>query len=125
MSDLVYDSYNGKMVEKNTYKALKDLRAAAKKDGIDTKKLLRVASGYRSDKVQAGLYKGDSTYVARPGNSPHRTGRTVDLSMSYPINSHYIKQLKTTKEYKWLLKNAKKFGFYNYPVEPWHWEYNP
>jgi hypothetical protein len=22
-------------------------------------------------------------------------------------------------------KNAVRFGFYPYPKEPWHWEYNP
>jgi LAS superfamily LD-carboxypeptidase LdcB len=25
--------------------------------------------------------------------------------------------------YRWLLANAGRFGFLNYPFEPWHWEW--
>ena len=25
--------------------------------------------------------------------------------------------------YRWLVANAARFGFVNYPFEPWHWEW--
>jgi LAS superfamily LD-carboxypeptidase LdcB len=25
--------------------------------------------------------------------------------------------------YRWLMANADRFGFVNYPFEPWHWEW--
>jgi D-alanyl-D-alanine carboxypeptidase len=28
-----------------------------------------------------------------------------------------------TPVYRWLVKNAQKFGFRPYFYEPWHWEY--
>jgi LAS superfamily LD-carboxypeptidase LdcB len=28
-----------------------------------------------------------------------------------------------TATYRWLLANAGRFGFVNYPFEPWHWEW--
>ena len=66
-------------------------------------------------------------YVADPdGGFPHGTGRALDLNLSVGgTNSGDIAAQKKTKDYAWLLKNAVKYGFYNYPVEPWHWEFNP
>jgi LAS superfamily LD-carboxypeptidase LdcB len=28
-----------------------------------------------------------------------------------------------TPAYRWLVANAARFGFVNYPFEPWHWEW--
>jgi LAS superfamily LD-carboxypeptidase LdcB len=28
-----------------------------------------------------------------------------------------------TPTYRWLVANAHRFGFVNYPFEPWHWEW--
>ena len=25
--------------------------------------------------------------------------------------------------YRWMVANASRFGFVNYPFEPWHWEW--
>jgi LAS superfamily LD-carboxypeptidase LdcB len=25
--------------------------------------------------------------------------------------------------YRWMVANAARFGFVNYPFEPWHWEW--
>jgi LAS superfamily LD-carboxypeptidase LdcB len=25
--------------------------------------------------------------------------------------------------YRWMVANAGRFGFVNYPFEPWHWEW--
>lgn len=119
----------------------------ARKDGIKAP-LLGIISGYRSDALQKRLWNGQieklkekhptwsksqieneaSKWVARPGYSNHRSGRTVDLVIlndGNDVSSAYISKMKATKAWKWLNSNASKFGFYPYTVEPWHWEYNP
>ena len=29
------------------------------------------------------------------------------------------------KVIRWLVANGHRFGFHNYPFEPWHWEWAP
>ena len=104
---------------------------------MDTGKRLKIFSGYRSPAYQAIVFlrclkennfdflrtvKG----VTFPGYSEH----------SDPIN-HAIdfcpENFEKTEEYKWLIQNANKYGFYlSYPegngdgvmFEPWHWRFN-
>ena len=40
-------------------------------------------------------------------------------------NIHRLGRLYMTKTptYRWLVANAGRFGFVNYPFEPWHWEW--
>lgn len=117
---------------------------AARKDGIKTP-FLEILSGYRSDasqKVnwerqlakqkkmnpkasQAEIEKKARKWVAPPGFSNHRTGRTIDMNMGYKYEKALIPKMQATAAHKWLVANAAKFGFYPYSVEPWHWEYNP
>lgn len=53
-------------------------------------------------------------YTVLPGNSNHLTGRVADISVN------------TDAAYNWLKTNGATYGFvYNYPLERWHWEYNP
>jgi len=125
---------------KSVFKAYNRLNQAMKRDIGRT---VNVASGYRSPAYQAVvlfnyLYecrwnmKKALRRVNLPGCSEHgyppRQG--VDFGSVKGISSS--KNFYKTKEYKWLLKNAKKFGFYlSYPAgnkfgvdfEPWHWHY--
>ncbi|MCA1629010.1 MAG: D-alanyl-D-alanine carboxypeptidase family protein [Acidobacteria bacterium] len=59
--------------------------------------------------------------------SPHFTGRALDLYVGGydPVSSKDDNRaLQTqTKAYKWLVRNAERFGFRPYFYEPWHWEY--
>jgi len=53
--------------------------------------------------------------TARPGHSMHQAGKAIDFKCSG-------KQLtKSDVCYQWLTTNAKTYGFYNLPSEPWHW----
>jgi LAS superfamily LD-carboxypeptidase LdcB len=107
---------------------------AARADGIP-EPVLRVSSGYRTPEHQArlwaaGLKKHGSPaearkWVAPPGTSPHQSGRAVDLHLGVRGGSGNVAQQRTTPAYLWLTRNASRFGFYPYPREPWHWEYNP
>jgi hypothetical protein len=79
---------------------------------------LTIVSGFRSMALQTSLWNGhpDQTWVARPGTSNHQMGLAMDLGCgSYNTIS------KGDSCYTWLQANASKYGFKNYPVEPWHW----
>lgn len=106
-------------------------------------RIINVASGYRSPAYQAiilfnWLYKcrwdmkKTLRRVTLPGCSEHGypPRQAVDFGPVKGITD--IRNFYKTKEYKWLLKNARKFGFYlSYPAgnkfgvdfEPWHWHY--
>ncbi|MEI8067992.1 MAG: M15 family metallopeptidase [Candidatus Shapirobacteria bacterium] len=97
---------------------------AGRKAGLSSRELLLI-SGYRDNAAQQVLYNQwlarvgpalVSKYAARPGSSPHHTGRAIDVQVTGG---------KSSRTYKWLLENGNKYGFYNYAVEAWHWEYNP
>ena len=99
---------------------------SAENDGV-----VLVGGGYRSHEQQVylrkkncgtsnhAIYKQKSTLcnppTAIPGRSLHESGLAVDFKDC---------ENRTTACYKWLAKNAGKFGFYNFPKEPWHWSVN-
>ena len=104
---------------------------------MDTGKRLKIFSGYRSPAYQAIVFlrclkenKFDflktAKGVAFPGYSEH--GNPVNHAIDFcPEN------FEKTEEYKWLIQNANKYGFYlSYPegngdgvmFEPWHWRFS-
>ena len=129
-----------RQVERETYAAYKRMVAAASKDlGLATEAngmfaasepYLIIISAFRSPEYQQKL-RAQSPHSGRAGlavNSPHFTGRTLDLYVGgEPVSTKDANRaLQTnTKAYRWLVKNASKFGFIPYFYEPWHWEYNP
>lgn len=91
---------------------------------------LTIFSAYRSYNKQSLLFKRnpDEYYVARAGYSEHQTGLALDVSTR---NTGLTKNFMYTKEYKFLLDNAHKYGFIirypenkmhitGYLFEPWH-----
>ena len=96
-------------------------------------------STYRDFNYQSSLYKKyknnkgqiyADNYAARPGYSEHQTGLAIDVST---LKSN-MDDFEETNEYRWLIKNAYKYGFilrypkdkeditgYNY--ESWHYRY--
>jgi D-alanyl-D-alanine dipeptidase len=116
------------------YDAFRRLKAAAEADGIPPR-VLTVVSGYRSVAHQERLWeralrrygseREARKWVARPGGSPHHTGRAIDFFLGTRNDSANIAVLRATPAYRWLVGNAARFGFAPYPREPWHWEYNP
>ena len=123
------------------WRALVDEARAA---GIQAPLLLPV-SGYRSfeeqntlwqETLQDALRKYPSEkeairearrWRAPPGHSAHQSGRAIDFYLGGRNKSSEsaIAFLRTLPAYQWLAANAQRFGFYPYPAEPWHWEYNP
>ena len=129
-------------LERETYAAYKRMIAAAAKDlGRELKitkngelapeeKFLRIVSAYRSPEYQAALRKKEPNAgrAALAKNSPHSTGHALDIYVGgepvKTLDSNRLIQVQTPA-YKWLVKNAHRFGFYPYFYEPWHWEYVP
>lgn len=131
-----------RQVERETYAAYKKMVAAAAADkSLNLKndangnlaadeKFLKIVSAHRSRGHQQRL-RAASPNSGRAGlavNSPHFTGRALDIYVGgEPVTTrddNRAVQVKTPA-YRWLVKNAAKFGFKPYFYEPWHWEYAP
>ena len=124
-------------LEKETYDAYKKMIAAAAKDlnlkiengtlvGADN--FLKIVSAHRSRAYQEQLRKNEPNAgrAQLAFTSPHFTGRALDIYVGgEPVTTKDPNRAiqVETKAYKWLVKNAEKFGFYPYFYEPWHWEY--
>jgi zinc D-Ala-D-Ala carboxypeptidase len=119
-------------VERQAYAAYKRLVAAAAADlSLDSNEnWLKIISAFRSPAYQAQLRK-QSPRSGRAGlavNSPHFTGRALDLYVGgEPVSTNDQNRAiqVNTKIYRWLVKNAERYGFHPYFYEPWHWEYRP
>ena len=129
-----------RQLETETYRAYKKMIAAAAKDlnlSLDadgkiaaSEKSLKIISAFRSPEYQQKL-RAQSPNAGRAGlavNSPHFTGRALDIYVGGdPVSTKDANRAiqVNTKAYRWLVKNAEKFGFIPYFYEPWHWEYHP
>ena len=125
-------------LRKEAAKAYEKMVAAAEKKDLQ----LVVTSSYRSYADQDALYDAYvkeygyayiKKYCLPAGCSEHQLGTSLDLtSYSVLIGEHY--SFGDTDEFKWLKKNAHKYGFIlRYPeskenitgveCEPWHIRY--
>lgn len=126
-------------LERRTYAAYKRMVAAAVADRslhLDHKrselapgeKFLKIISAFRSPEYQEKLRREspNSGTAGLAVKSPHFTGRALDLYVGgQPVDtadSNRALQVQTPV-YKWLVRNAERFGFRPYCYEPWHWEY--
>jgi LAS superfamily LD-carboxypeptidase LdcB len=91
--------------------------------------------GYRSPEQQIAVRQtncGSSQYAtyqeppnschpptAYPGTSMHEQGLAIDFVWNGSIISSH-----SSPAWQWLNANAATYGFYNLPVEPWHWSVN-
>ena len=131
------DAFPGKtlLMRKAAAKALHRMLSAARVDrpsGRGDAAPLVAFSGFRSPAYDAARCAADGNCdgVGRAACSPHRTGLAVDLDLgSAPgfaadssQDANRLYQVRTPA-YRWLVDNARRFGFVNYPFEPWHWEW--
>lgn len=115
----------------NALAAWRRMRAAAQRDGVVTDPtILQVFSGYRSPAYDAGrcATEGNCDGVRRASCSAHRTGLAMDLVLDgvRPVDSVRDEdrlRLSRSRAYRWLVVEARRYGFVNYPFEPWHWEW--
>ena len=116
-------------------RALRRMTAAARREVpalAAEPDLLKAFSGYRSPAYDAErcTAEGNCDGVVRAQCSAHRTGMAVDLMVgaapgfSVDGSADPNRQLQSrTPAYRWLVRNATRFGFVNYVFEPWHWEW--
>ncbi len=79
----------------------------------------KYSKGYGKSQVLAwsGLWHLDRQIVSYvPGYSNHQFAVSVDFE---PAQYVFIE----SEAYKYLEKNAGRYGFYNYSLETWHWTY--
>ena len=111
--------------------AWRRMRGAATHDGaLDAPASLQVFSGYRSPAYDAQrcAVEGTCDGVRRAVCSAHRTGLAMDLVLDgvRPVDSTADAErlrLSRSRAYRWLVLNARRFGFVPYAFEPWHWEW--
>lgn len=93
---------------------------------------LTIFSGYRSPSEDAArcAKDGNCDGIVRARCSAHRTGLAADMYMGHapgyrPDDSadENRRFMSRTATYRWMLRNAHRYGFVNYPFEPWHWEW--
>ena len=128
-------SFEGNQTTKEVLSAFKSMWTAAKKEGLT----LIVNSSYRDYQSQEEVWNNyENAYgeeyadsiAARPGFSEHQTGLALDI-ITYGANKNTF---DTTDEFKWLEKNAHKYGFIlrypkdkeditGYAYESWHYRY--
>jgi uncharacterized membrane protein YgcG len=122
-------SVGGIRVHRSIAGNLQRLLAAASADGINFG-----GGGYRDPAGQIAVRRnncGTSNYAiyempasqcrpptARPGQSMHERGLAIDFTQGGSTLN------RGSSGYAWLRANAASYGFYNLPVEPWHWSTN-
>lgn len=131
--DTKYASEKGMKSAKVALDAYIEMQKEAEKEGYG----IVINSAYRSYQDQLDLEElylktyGQSyvdKFVAKPGYSEHQTG------LSYDIGSKSSNVFANSKEYKWMLDNAHKYGFIlrfpkkyenitGFRSEPWHYRY--
>lgn len=117
------------MMNKHAAGKFLEMRAAAKADGV----VLTIGNAFR-ERARAeasAASKGNPNAVA--SYSPHSLGLAMDLNLSTKALS--VEETKTrmpntfkglsTPAYKWMFMRGAEFGFYQFRMEPWHWEFNP
>ena len=119
---------NGITVASSVADRVRGLLNAASADGINL-----TGYGYRDFNAQIALRRqncGTTQYAiwemppdacspptARPGYSYHERGIAID----FMANGRFINS-RSNPGFIWLAANAGRFGFYNLPSEPWHWD---
>lgn len=94
--------------------------------------LLQVFSAFRDPEADAArcAQDGNCDGLRRAACSPHRTGAAVDLHVGRApglgvdsTDAWSRLHMARGPAYRWLVRNAGRFGFVPYVYEPWHWEY--
>jgi D-alanyl-D-alanine carboxypeptidase len=131
------EGYSGKSVQlrPGALAAYRAMAAAARQEApqiAEDRRNLTIFSAFRSPDYDAARCARDQNCdgVVRATCSPHRTGLALDLYVGQapgfgPDSTADPNRLAQTRgaTYRWLVRNAGRFGFVNYPFEPWHWEW--
>ncbi|HYD29097.1 M15 family metallopeptidase [Brevundimonas sp.] len=124
-----------RLLRRDVLDAYRRLVAAARAEVPEVaadQELLQIFSGFRDPEADAArcAAQGNCDGLRRAVCSPHRTGTAVDLYVGQIAglgvdNTSPASRLHMTRTatYRWLVRNAGRFGFVPYVYEPWHWEW--
>ena len=127
------EGYGGKIISlrAGALAAYRRMAAEARRAGVASGDDFKLVSGFRGPVEEAARCAGGScNTVSKASCSAHRTGLAVDIYLGRtagadPVSSDEANRraIVRTPAYRWLVTNADRFGFVNYPFEPWHWEW--
>lgn len=128
------EGYGGKIVSlrRGALAAYRRMVADARADGaLTAPDDFKLISGYRGpDEEALRCADGGCDTVHKAGCSAHRTGLAADIYLGRAPGSDPVstdegnrKAIVATPAYRWLVAHADRYGFLNYPFEPWHWEW--
>ncbi len=124
-----------RLLRRDVLDAYRAMVAAARREVPEIARdpeLLQIFSGFRDPEADAArcAQQGNCDGLRRAVCSPHRTGTAVDLYVGQlagmGVDSTHIasrREMARGSTYRWLVKNAGRFGFVPYVYEPWHWEW--
>jgi len=124
-----------RLLRRDVLDAYRRLVAAARSELPEVaadSELLQIFSGFRDPEADAARCAAQNNCdgLRRALCSPHRTGTAVDLYVGQIVglgvdNTSPASRLhmSRTPTYRWLVRNAGRFGFTPYVYEPWHWEW--
>lgn len=127
-----------KQMRKVAATAMEEMFEAAVQEGLE----LFAQSGFRSFERQEAIFAANvekngeeaaNKYSARPGESEHQTGLTMDVTNA-DVGFDLVIEFGETPEGQWLEKHASEYGFIirypegkeditGYQYEPWHLRY--
>ncbi len=131
------EGLDGKPVQlrRTAFSAYRRMVAAARAEVAELRRepqVLTLFSGYRSPAYDAArcARDGNCQGIVRAACSAHRTGLAMDIDVGtapgYAVDSsadaNRLAQVHGAA-YRWLVANARRFGFTSYAFEPWHWEW--
>ena len=114
-------------VDKTAQRALFTMRQDMQRNGLD----IKIASDYRDYSLEEKLHEAQAIESDVAGESEHQLGQAFDL---FTEGDKYSEKFANSNSYKWLMKNAYKYGFIlRYPEgkeditghkkAPWHFRY--
>lgn len=124
-----------RLLRRDVLAAYRRMAAAARAEVPEIRgdpELLQIFSAFRDPEADAARCAAERNCdgLRRAVCSPHRTGTAVDLYVgellgmgvdsTNPASRLHMSQGAT---YRWLVRNAERFGFVPYLYEPWHWEW--
>lgn len=94
---------------------------------------VKLPGGPHGDEAVSRMVKYVTPKIAAPGFSNHQAGLAIDFKqvrakgkkIRNSTDPRWVSAWQSSWFFRWLNKNAARFGFYPYLREPWHWTYRP
>ena len=107
------------------------LLAAAAADGVKlsgggfrtAEQQIKLRIAHCGGNTRYHIYEKPSRECTPPTATPGRSNHEKGLAIDFTYNGKIINS-RSNPGFIWLAKNAKRFGLFNLPSEPWHWSVN-